>query len=166
MDPGRTLGRAYRPPDLEAVTIHGRVVTVRAFVVEPLTNLLDAAAAAGNPVVVTSAYRSFAEQERLLAENPGSLDSIALPGHSEHQLGTTVDLSGGADWLRANSYRFGFVLSFPAARSPQWTCYRDEPWHFRYFGRERAAEIMRSGLSPREFLWAENADADADGGRR
>jgi D-alanyl-D-alanine carboxypeptidase len=104
-------------------------------------------------LTVTSSFRSFEYQQRLFADNPGKDDLIALPGHSEHQLGTTVDLSGGDAWLAANAHRFGFVVSFPADRSPRYTCYTSEPWHVRYFGADRAAEIAASGLSPREWLW-------------
>ncbi len=67
---------------------------------------------------MTSSYRSYAEQLELLASNPDEDDLIALPGHSEHQLGTTVDLADGDEWLARNASRFGFVMSFPPARSP------------------------------------------------
>jgi D-alanyl-D-alanine carboxypeptidase len=55
--------------------------------------------------------------------------------------------------LAQHAWRFGFLMSYPYGRSPQWTCYGPEPWHYRYFGRERAAAIRDSGLSPREWLW-------------
>ena len=153
LDPAHTLGPSYVPPDLRRGTIHGREVTVREFVVQPLTEMLDAAAAAGVNLRVTSSYRSYTDQLELLASNPDEDDLIALPGHSEHQLGTTVDLADGDEWLASNAARFGFVMSFPAARSPIWTCYRSEPWHYRYFGPDLAARITASGLSPREYLW-------------
>ena len=157
LDPAFTLGRTYVPPDLRQATINGQRVTLREFVVEPLRSLLETAAWEGVEVHVTSSYRSFADQALLFASNPGSEDEVARAGHSEHQLGTAVDLGGDADWLRLNASRFGFVLSYPADRSPQWTCYREEPWHFRYFGPQRAQLIEQSALSPREWLWAEQA---------
>ncbi len=58
-------------------------------------------------------------------------EQSALPGHSQHQLGTTVDLftadwaarggvfrngfgcSSGGKWLDDNAWRFGFVLPYP-----------------------------------------------------
>lgn len=159
LDPALTLGPDYRPPDLRETTVGGRRMTLRAFVVAPLQTMLDAAATEGHAISVTSAYRSFAQQARLLEASPGLDDVVARAGHSEHQLGTTVDLAGGHDWLRANASRYGFLLSFPAGRGPQWTCYRDEPWHFRYFGPERAQAIEQSGLSPREWLWARQSEA-------
>lgn len=154
VDPSHTLGREYRPPDLRRDVVGGHMVKVRDFVFEPLTAMIAAAAADGVTLSVTSSYRSYEFQEQLFADNPGKDDLIALPGHSEHQLGTTVDLSGGDQWLAQNAARFGFALSFPAARSPRFTCYSSEPWHYRYFGTERAQSIAASGLSPREWLWS------------
>jgi D-alanyl-D-alanine carboxypeptidase-like protein len=158
LDPALTLGRAYRPPDLRGVVIDRRTVTLRAFVIAPLRAMIREAAGGGEVITVTSSYRSFDDQARLLATNPGLDDEIARAGHSEHQLGTAVDFAGDLDWLGLNAARFGFVLSYPATRSPQWTCYREEPWHFRYFGTERAKAIEQSGLSPREWLWALQQD--------
>lgn len=156
LDPGLTLDRSYEPPDLTEAVVGGQRVTLREFVFGPLRAMLDTAASEQVVVSVTSGYRSFTDQRQLLAASPGLDDVIARPGHSEHQLGTAVDLAGDRDWLRVNASRFGFVLSYPASRSPQWTCYREEPWHFRYFGPVRARAIEESGLSPREWLWAES----------
>lgn len=161
LDPAFTLGAAYEPPDLSEVLVGGQPVTLRSFVVGPLRAMLDAAASEGAAVAITSGYRSFKDQKRLLAASPGLDDTIARPGHSEHQLGTAIDLSGNREWLSVNASRFGFALSYPADRSPQWTCYREEPWHFRYFGPERAQLIEQSGLSPREWLWAEQTAEQA-----
>jgi D-alanyl-D-alanine carboxypeptidase len=159
LDTAHTLGPGYVPPDLVLAEVPGRRIRLRAFVVPELAALLAGAAADGASIRVTSGYRSFERQSAILrelieAEGKGSaLLSAARPGHSEHQLGTTVDLVGAADWLRENAWRFGFVMSYPPGRSPGLTCYRPEVWHYRYFGRQRAAAINASGLSPREWLW-------------
>jgi D-alanyl-D-alanine carboxypeptidase len=153
LDPSHTLGPLYRPPDLSTGRIGGQVVKLRDFVLQPLTHMVAAAAADGVTLSVTSAYRPYAFQQQLFDTNPGMDDLIARPGHSEHQLGTTVDLSGGDEWLAQHAAQFGFVLSFPADRSPGFTCYSNEPWHYRYFGPDRAAAIKASRLSPREYLW-------------
>lgn len=164
LDPALTLGRGYEPPDLQQATVAAQRVTLRSFVIRPLRALFNAAASEGAQIHITSSYRSFADQERLHAASPGLEDAVARAGHSEHQLGTAVDLGGDREWLRLNASRFGFALSYPADRSPQWTCYREEPWHFRYFGPERAQLIEKSGLSPREWLWAEQT-AEQTGNR-
>jgi D-alanyl-D-alanine carboxypeptidase len=162
------LDRSYVPDDLTSVTeadIAGEG-SIRAIVILDLEALGRAARRAGAKLVVSSAYRSFDAQARTfdsLARAHGeayALRSAARPGHSEHQLGTTIDFDGGEAWLADNAWRFGFVMSYPPARSPRYTCYKAEPWHFRYLGRERAASIQAAGTSPREWLW-EHADDGA-----
>jgi D-alanyl-D-alanine carboxypeptidase len=94
---------------------------------------------------------------------------VARPGHSEHQLGTTIDVTteGATDvdqswgatahgqWVATNAHKYGFLLSFPQGASDS-TCYDYEPWHLRYVGRELAADVIASGLSLREYLWRLN----------
>jgi D-alanyl-D-alanine carboxypeptidase len=153
LDPSHAVGPGYVPPDLRSQNVGRRTVTLRRFVFRPLKEMLAAASDDGVTIVVNSGYRSYAQQAELELDMSHQHDLVAHAGHSEHQLGTTVDLAGGTDWLRENAWRFGFVMSYPAERSPSWTCYPHEPWHFRYFGRERAAAISTSGLSAREWLW-------------
>ena len=159
LDTTYSLGRGYVPPDLRVADIGGEPVRLRAFVLPDLVAMLDAAKQDGVSIAVTSGYRSYGDQANTFARLVRSHGaayaalSAARPGHSEHQLGTTIDLEGGAEWLSARAWQFGFVLSYPPDRSPAWTCYKPEPWHYRYFGRQRAADIWSSGLSPREWLW-------------
>jgi LAS superfamily LD-carboxypeptidase LdcB len=94
---------------------------------------------------------------------------VARPGHSEHQLGTTIDVttegetdvdqSWGAtpqgQWVATNAHKYGFLLSYPQGATER-TCYDYEPWHLRYVGRELAADVIESGLSLREYLWELN----------
>ncbi len=51
-----------------------------------------------------------------------------------------------------HAWRFGFVLSYPQDLTDR-TCYAYEPWHYRYVGRDLAAAIHDSGLTPRRYLW-------------
>jgi D-alanyl-D-alanine carboxypeptidase len=145
---------------------------VRSIVIPDLTALLQASASAGNPVDVLIGYRSFARQQALFRKHvrqfgyQGALAKTARPGHSEHQLGTTIDFrtKGELDvpenwesqpagrWMAANAWKFGFVMSYPRDKEDV-TCYAYEPWHYRYFGKAMAARIHLSGLTPREFLW-------------
>lgn len=97
-----------------------------------------------------SGYRSVDYQAALIARKLArgqSMETIlaisALPGHSEHHLGTVLDIHDGAGsaleesfgqssafaWLRTNAGRFGFVLSYPRD-NPWGIAY--EPWHWRY----------------------------------
>ena len=126
---------------------------------EFLTDMLDAAADDGHDIKILSAYRSFDEQQALKGQytqvyGSGSNAFSADQGYSEHQLGTTVDLSdiatGGTytsfaqteayDWLIKNAYRYGFILSYPENN----TFYVYEPWHWRFVGVELARDLHRA----------------------
>ncbi len=161
LDTRYTLGRDYVPPDLGEAKLGGRRFQLRSFILPDLDRLFKAAGDDGVALTVDSAYRSFDGQAKTyqsLADAYGddfAAASAARPGHSEHQLGTTVDLGGGAEWLGDNAWRYGFALSYPDGASPQKTCYKPESWHYRYFGPTVAAEIRSSGLSPREWLLRE-----------
>jgi hypothetical protein len=77
---------------------------------------------AGLHLIVTSGYRSDAEQARLFAANPNPR-WVAPPGKSLHRLGTELDLGppAGYGWLRRNAPRFGFIQRY------SW-----EAWHYGY----------------------------------
>jgi D-alanyl-D-alanine carboxypeptidase len=164
----------YVPPGLVPVGEAGfsGPFLVRRVVVEDLSALRKAVEAAGYPVEVAAAYRSYDQQASLFDRRvdqlgrEGALRRVARPGHSEHQLGTALDFkragaadvtqgfgrSGAGRWLAENAWRFGFVLSYPRGESAV-TCYAYEPWHFRYLGRGLAARVQVSGKTVRELLW-------------
>jgi soluble lytic murein transglycosylase-like protein len=81
-----------------------------------------AAHAAGVDLVITSAYRTDAEQARLFAQHPDPR-MVAPPGKSLHRLGTELDLAppSAFAWLAANAGRFHFVQRY------SW-----EPWHWGF----------------------------------
>ncbi len=169
----------YAPDDLVALRQAGfdddRLI--RSVVIADLAAMRQAALEAGVPIAVQSAYRSYAYQENTfdywvgIQGREAALASSARPGHSEHQLGTALDFrsEGGpaawdledwaateaGAWMLDNSWRYGFVLSYPKDAS-HLTCYIYEPWHYRYLGRERARTVHESGLTLREFLWQES----------
>jgi hypothetical protein len=68
---------------------------------------------AGLELLVTSGFRSDAEQAELWAANPDP-KWVAPPGTSLHRYGTELDLGppGAYAWLAANSGRFGFVKRY------------------------------------------------------
>ena len=72
-----------------------------------------ARAEAGLTLLVTSGYRSDAEQARLFAAHPDP-KWVAPPGHSLHRYGTELDLGPPAayGWLAANAGRFHFVKRY------------------------------------------------------
>lgn len=154
------------PPDLVSLADRGidGPGALRSFVLDDLSAMLEDARDADAAFRVTSTYRSHQHQVRTFASLEAeygldeALRSAARPGHSEHQLGTTIDVEGGEAWLAANARRYGFVMSYPAEHSPRTTCYKPEPWHFRYVGRDAARAVDRSGLSLRAWLWQRQAD--------
>jgi zinc D-Ala-D-Ala carboxypeptidase len=126
-----------------------------------LRNLLEAARSNGHELLVASAYRSFAAQSSLKSEykvlyGAGTANQFSADqGYSEHQLGTSLDLTtpktGGIfnafksdpayQWLLANAHNYGFILSYPEGNA----YYKFEPWHWRFVGRELATRLHDEG---------------------
>jgi D-alanyl-D-alanine carboxypeptidase len=166
LDQEYALAEDDRPADLVDIADYGidGVGSLRALVIADLAAMSGDAGDAGTPFRVTSAFRSYQQQVRTFASleselgRDEALRSAARPGHSEHQLGTTIDVAGGEEWLAADAWRYGFVLSYPPEHSPETTCYKPEPWHFRYIGRDAARAVRDSGLSLRAWLWVRQAD--------
>jgi len=179
LDTTYRLPSAYYPGDLRSTSTAGLNggFSVRSLVVSDLRSMAWAAKVAGARFAVQSAFRSYATQKSTFAYwvrvhgYAVALKESARAGHSEHQLGTTLDLKayGGkapwdytydwattkvGKWLNDNSWKYGFVISYPKAKTSV-TCYQYEPWHFRYLGRARARAVHLSRLTLREFLWRE-----------
>jgi len=173
------------PPDLVSVRAAGFASDhlVRALLIDDLSALNRAARAAGVRLAVQSAYRSYGYQAQVFAGwvaqlgRERALRVSARPGHSEHQLGTAIDLRSAdgpapwdvADWgatpdgawLLENAHRFGFVLSYPAGEEAR-TCYDYEPWHYRWVGREQAAAVHAAGEPLRVWLWRHHPPQERD----
>jgi D-alanyl-D-alanine carboxypeptidase len=183
LDPTYSLPAWYRPTDLVSAGPAGlpRGFQVRAFVLPDLQALMSAARAAGAPLGAISTYRDFEDQAATFRYWVGTLGSStallssARAGHSEHELGLVIDFkeAGGPKpwayfdfsrdtkagaWLRANAWRYGFVMSYPLAGTVSRTCYGYEPWHYRYVGRPEAAAVRSSKLTLREWLWLHQPD--------
>jgi len=181
LDPLHRLPASYVPRDLTWITPQALpsakgVFQLRRDAAEALRAMLLAAREADVRMRIISAYRSYATQSTTFAywvAKSGlqlARKYSALPGHSEHQLGTSVDLAtvgagvpwGSATfatsptgvWLGENAYKYGFVRSYPAgAKRVALSCYGSEPWHWRYVGLNLAYEIVCSEQVPRIFLW-------------
>jgi D-alanyl-D-alanine carboxypeptidase len=176
LDTEYMLTSGYAPADrvsTSTVGLNGGH-TVRGHVAPDLRAMAAAARAAGRPIQIVSAYRSYATQVAVFNDNVArygyayALRRSARPGHSEHQLGTTLDVThaGGlipwsytdwathptGAWMRDNAWRYGFVMSYPKGSEAK-TCYDYEPWHYRYVGRTMAAQVRESGLTLREWIW-------------
>ena len=133
--------------------------------------LIDGARADGFSIKVSSAFRSYATQAYLYRMHFDILKltrkTVAVAGHSEHQLGVAVDLTGASigfksasayfktspeyTWLIAHAGEYGFVQSYPTGKETI-TGYAGEPWHFRYVGKEIANEILKEEITVYEYL--------------
>ena len=179
VDKEHSLSPVYVPPDMVSLAdygvfpLHGYGM-LREEAAEHLAGLITAAGSEESELVVASAYRSFYDQSlahAFYASLYGSEASrvSAEPGHSEHQLGTTVDFTNAAvgyqigqdfgdteaaRWLRENASDYGFVLSYPEGKEAE-TGYLWEPWHYRYVGVEKARSIQKDGLDARDLLLEE-----------
>ena len=142
---------------------------------EAATALEEMFAAAENDGVLlyaVSGYRSAARQE-VLFNNYASRDGVCAaatyssrPGHSDHQTGLTMDISnsGGklntafedteeGKWLAVHAHEYGFIMRYPKDKDAI-TGYVYEPWHFRYVGKDYAAQIYEAdpNMSFEEFF--------------
>lgn len=118
-----------------------------------------------------SAYRSHATQTSLFdryVERDGMEKAkrySAVPGHSEHETGLAIDVSGSdgrcavedcfadteeAVWLANHAWEYGFIIRYPQGKE-EITGYQYEPWHLRYVGLDIAKEIQQSGKTLEEY---------------
>jgi D-alanyl-D-alanine carboxypeptidase len=148
--------------DISGIVPTTGVTCVREDVVLPIVRMFDAARADGVFLRITSAYRKPEIQSYLYKvwtaiSGYEVKDEVALPGHSEHQLGTTIDItdrsigyegvsklfatSEGGVWMKQNAHRFGFALSYPEDKIEN-TGYIHEPWHWRYVSEPIAIKLL------------------------
>lgn len=104
------------------------------------------------------------EEAKIQAEK-----EIALPGRSEHNAGLAMDIVSSDywsthddldesfeklpqfDWLIKNSWKYGFVLSYPKGKEDI-TGIIYEPWHYRFVGLKHAEKMHEVYESTGEFL--------------
>lgn len=171
------IGENYKPDDLASIKYFasdrseaGRYMRKEA--AEHFHMLVEAAAADGYELVMTTAYRSYGFQQVLwnnYVANEGEAAASrfsAKPGQSEHQSGLAADVSSPSVnyeltrdfgkteeglWLAENAHRFGFIIRFPEEKEDI-TGYLYEPWHIRYVGEPVATEIFAKDLTLEEYL--------------
>lgn len=148
---------------------------VASLIYPDLQEMFDDMRADGIYPFVRAGYRSDNEQKRVLNEKTAAylaegysksrarelaLETVALPGTSEHELGLAVDINaveGKSDseevysWLAENAYRYGFIMRYPEDKTDI-TGKDYEPWHYRYVGKEAAKEMYNSGECLEEYL--------------
>lgn len=158
------LNEHYEPENISAINddylINKNVViTVSSQITDFLDDLMDEAEDDDMDLKILSGYRSYEKQKALKQTYINTYGQEAADtfsadqGHSEHQLGTTVDFTTSAlggnlsafdtteeyGWLQDNAYKFGFVLSYPENNE----FYKFEPWHWRFVGKDLARDLHR-----------------------
>ncbi len=153
----------YVPADLTALP-SGRLATKDTCAA--FNAMIADARKEGLRIYDTSSYRSYALQNRLyngyLQRDGGNVALVdtysARPGHSEHQTGRAIDLSGSfgslndfirtpeGPWVQDNCYKYGFIVRYQQDIVPL-TGYKYEPWHITYVGLDVAADMREKGIT-------------------
>lgn len=141
---------------------------------EALEKMFAGAKKDGIHLAGVSGYRSYETQAGLFnyyVKTQGEETArkySAEPGHSEHQTGLAMDISGStgacaaddcfagtpeAEWLADHSAEYGFIIRYPKGKE-EITGYAYEPWHLRYVGKALAKEIATRGLTMEEYYAA------------
>ena len=157
---------------------NGQAVDSRCY--PELQQMMDDCRAAGFDPLICASYRTMEKQEALFEDKEARLiregcpeneveaeaaKVVAYPGTSEHQLGLALDIVDVSyqqldteqentpvqQWLMKNSWKYGFVLRYPTDKSDI-TGIIYEPWHYRYVGKEAAAEMYENKLCLEEYL--------------
>ncbi len=161
VDRWRALSLDYEPDDLTDLPApltydpEHRTCRMRKEAAEQVVSLFEDAKKQGIILKVVSAFRPANIQRdlylRRISLSGYAQETVAKPGHSEHQLGTAMDINGedpktvveqsfGAtkegEWVRENCQKYGFIISYTEENKTQ-TGYAAEPWHLRYIGAER-----------------------------
>ena len=142
---------------------------MRKVAADAIEELIAGAKEDGFDIVMRTGYRSYDYQDYLFnsyAANYGEAEAntySARPGQSEHQTGwccdvgrigyglTSFDGTAEADWIAENSWKYGFILRYPADKTDI-TGYIYESWHIRYVGKDAAQYIYENGLTLEEYL--------------
>jgi D-alanyl-D-alanine carboxypeptidase len=129
--------------------------------------LRDAASAAGHRISASSAYKPVEYQKGVYNKyvleygKDAADDFVDRAGHSEHHLGTAVDLAGSAgttegfagtpaaEWVAENAWRYGFIVRYTEDNKDV-TGYAPEPWHITWVGTEAAAIMRERGIGSLE----------------
>lgn len=167
------LSEDYKPT-LQAA-VEGSSVQLDARVAPFYAEMYAAAKADGCTLTPYSGYRTYARQQENFdrkvayyvsqglseAEATAQTQTRILPaGASEHNMGFAMDIvSASADfistkefsWLSAHAHEYGFILRYPENKT-EITGVMYEPWHWRFVGKEAAAEMQKRGQCLEEYL--------------
>ena len=137
-------------------------VLMNKYAIEPYGELSDYIKANLNDkMFVSSTYRSYDDQERVLGEEGEEV--AAEPGHSEHQTGLAMDVyvkyhagmgfidSEVGKFVNSHCGEYGFIIRYPQGRKDI-TGFDYEPWHIRYVGHPHSDIISAFDITLEEYL--------------
>ena len=108
-----------------------------------------------NAIIITSSYRSYADQE--------DLGSSIAPGYSDHHTGFSVALqktsaaSGNREkleadhWIYQNCHKYGYIVRYPNTKTVE-TGVSDYAYCFRYVGIPHATYITEKAICLEEYV--------------
>lgn len=171
------VNRTHKIPAHYSVTLielsNGKKVGQRIY--PSLQQMFDDARAAGLSLFVREGYRTAEDQQQIMDEritkyeNQGyskteatklAEEYVAIPGTSEHQLGLSVDINADTtkcssekvyQWLDENAWKYGFIKRYPSDKTDI-TGISNEPWHYRYVGKDAAKTMKEENLCLEEYL--------------
>ena len=171
------VNKNYRIPDNYDIELtelsNGEKVDSRIY--PDLQDMFNAARANGLALFVREGYRTQEEQQEIMDEKIMSYMEegyskkearnlaekyVAKPGTSEHQLGLSIDINADTTkcssesvykWLDENAYRYGFIKRYPSDKV-EITGINNEPWHYRYVGKDAANEMKETGMCLEEYM--------------
>lgn len=154
---------------------NGQKIDIRVY--PHLQEMFDAMRSENIYPTIREGYRNLEEQQEILDERilrymdaglskwkakKEALQYVALPGYSEHHMGSAVDINADISmstnedvyqWLAKHAYEYGFVLRYPYGKE-NITGIEYEPWHYRYVGKEAAYEMHVKELCLEEYVEA------------
>lgn len=149
-------------------------------ITEDVDALISAAANDGVSLIICYGYRTLEQSQQLfdkqlkkqlsygLSQEAAYLEAkrwVAPPGTSDHHTGLALDIvtpshqvlnhdfanTDAGIWLKANSWKYGFVVRFPADKQDI-TGITYEPWHVRFVGKEHAASMYEHNKCLEEYV--------------
>ncbi|MEO5691120.1 MAG: M15 family metallopeptidase [Candidatus Saccharimonadales bacterium] len=172
------LSAEYKPEKLQDITLPRAdkdiAMKLRADVQANLKTLFDAAKGDEYDLMVSSAYRSISDQQKLLdntIRTNGEIFAssyVLAPGASEHHTGYALDVTDAstactldsddcilspstAAWIADNAHIFGFIVRYPSGKEAI-TGISHEPWHLRYVGVVLATQLYETDATFDEFI--------------
>ena len=153
-----SLPANYIPPMLENIASEVKTsgtVCLRTDIIPSVKQMFQKAKKDGVHLAISSGYREYEVQQYLYRywrakykDRSIPEDNIAEPGKSEHQLGTTINItdasikytaldkrfnkSAGGRWMKKNAHKYGFVMSYPKEINS--IAQQLKPWQWRFVG--------------------------------